>query len=358
MGGFMLYDDEYPIEVLDYSRLVQLLKDQAIDAPMVTERSLQDRSKGDTISKGIIVLQTTWFVLQCIARAQQRLPLSELEVITLAFAVMNAAIYATWWDKPQGVEMSIPIPLKRVKKEVGISTTPSTSEEEPYKPEDLSYSEPAGLPQSDSQSSSDNLPLIPPLDSDDHVEEMDSWFWRKISNDRRSYSLPYFLFFFLPYRIFVSVVRSLGKTINSSDFRAKTRLRMSMFYSLDEIEDNNSTTTAAGLAWVGWFVITPLFGAIHLIPWKSEFPSPHDLVLWRLSAVVITVAPLLLILTEFSVTEKMGAIGTISSILLVILTPFYIAARFAVIIIALKDLVHPSPSVLLDISWTSYIPHL
>lgn len=46
---------------------------------------------------------------QCIARRVQHLPLTELEVITLAFSSMNIAIYIIWWKKPLDVRYPIRI---------------------------------------------------------------------------------------------------------------------------------------------------------------------------------------------------------------------------------------------------------
>lgn len=54
-----------------------------------------------------MLAQTLWFVIQCIARGTQRLPLTELEVVTLAYAMLNFFIYGFWWDKPRNVECPI-----------------------------------------------------------------------------------------------------------------------------------------------------------------------------------------------------------------------------------------------------------
>ncbi|KAJ6491491.1 hypothetical protein DFH09DRAFT_1377261 [Mycena vulgaris] len=67
------------------------------------------RSKGDTLSKGIALTQGLWFITQCIARVQQHLPITELEVATLAFAVVNIFIWSIWWKKPLDVEQPIQI---------------------------------------------------------------------------------------------------------------------------------------------------------------------------------------------------------------------------------------------------------
>ena len=74
-----------------------------------TEREIKDRGKADAIAKLLALLQTSWFVAQCIARRVNNLPLTELEVVTLAYGMMNVFIYYFWWDKPKEVECPIRI---------------------------------------------------------------------------------------------------------------------------------------------------------------------------------------------------------------------------------------------------------
>jgi len=75
----------------------------------ISEEDIKDRSKSDILSKLIAILQTTWFILQCIARGQQKLTLTELELVTLALASLNAITYVFWWHKPLSVQVPIRI---------------------------------------------------------------------------------------------------------------------------------------------------------------------------------------------------------------------------------------------------------
>jgi len=75
----------------------------------ISEEYIKDRSKSDILSKLIAILQTTWFILLCIARGQQKLTLTELELVTLALASLNAITYVFWWHKPLGVQIPIRI---------------------------------------------------------------------------------------------------------------------------------------------------------------------------------------------------------------------------------------------------------
>ncbi|KAJ7704522.1 hypothetical protein B0H17DRAFT_921180, partial [Mycena rosella] len=70
---------------------------------------IMDKSKGDALSKGVALLQGLWFTVQCVARLAQHLPITELEVTTLAFAVVNVFTWLLWWGKPLDVQQPIPV---------------------------------------------------------------------------------------------------------------------------------------------------------------------------------------------------------------------------------------------------------
>jgi len=96
---------------LTVKRFEELIKSN-FEFPDTTEADIQDRSKGDVLFKLITILQTSCFIIQCIARGQQRLALTELELVTLALASLNAINFAIWWHKPLGVQEPIRIYLK------------------------------------------------------------------------------------------------------------------------------------------------------------------------------------------------------------------------------------------------------
>ena len=83
MGGFRLFNDSGPVRTLDPDELQSLAQDGDIDFPGITENEIRDKSKGDVLLKGLVVIQTGWFILQCIARGIEGLPLTGLELVTL-----------------------------------------------------------------------------------------------------------------------------------------------------------------------------------------------------------------------------------------------------------------------------------
>ncbi|KAJ7217601.1 hypothetical protein C8J57DRAFT_1732308 [Mycena rebaudengoi] len=88
MGGFVSHVGHHPVTTPDDVR-------NYLDAIRAVDvEDIKDKSKGDALSK-------------CFARLAQNLPISELEVATLAFAVVNVFIWLLWWNKPLDVQRPI-----------------------------------------------------------------------------------------------------------------------------------------------------------------------------------------------------------------------------------------------------------
>ncbi|KAJ7903370.1 hypothetical protein B0H14DRAFT_2328944, partial [Mycena olivaceomarginata] len=102
MGGFWLSCHNQ--EQLDDSPVGPefLATIRSIDA-----EDIMDKSKGDALSKGLALAQGLWFCVQYFARIHKHLAVTQLEVATLAFAVVNVFIWALWWGKPLGVQRPI-----------------------------------------------------------------------------------------------------------------------------------------------------------------------------------------------------------------------------------------------------------
>jgi len=94
---------ESRLGVLTVDRFQELTRDPNFGLPKITEEKILGRSKEDGLSKLLAELQVSWFIIQCIARGRQGLALTELELVTLAMASLNAITYGFWWNKPLGV---------------------------------------------------------------------------------------------------------------------------------------------------------------------------------------------------------------------------------------------------------------
>lgn len=116
MGGFILVDPPHeqpgPFnQVLTLEQFRELVHDPGFVLPVLTAADIKDRSKGDGLLKVIAIVQTGWFVLQCIVRCVQQLALTELELLTLTLASINALTFLCWWNKPLDVREPVRIHL-------------------------------------------------------------------------------------------------------------------------------------------------------------------------------------------------------------------------------------------------------
>lgn len=101
MGGFHFYIDGEPLHPLSPEHVLELVERGELVPPTLSE--LNDKSKCDALSKGLAILQTLWFVAQCIGRLANDLPITSLEAMTWAYAAITVAMYIAWWPKPLNV---------------------------------------------------------------------------------------------------------------------------------------------------------------------------------------------------------------------------------------------------------------
>ena len=140
MGGFHLFkrsseemsgtqsisqEDDYPLHPLLASDLTH---DYIYSFAMPTEAEIKDKGKSDWLAKSLVLLQTSWFVMQCIARGIKHLPVTHLEIVTLAYAAMNFVIYVFWWNKPLNVNRPVRVFRKSGESEPS-GTQPQSSSE-------------------------------------------------------------------------------------------------------------------------------------------------------------------------------------------------------------------------------------
>ncbi|KAK0109755.1 hypothetical protein ONS95_002431 [Cadophora gregata] len=69
--------------------------------PDIPEDEIVDKSKADGLAKTLVCLQAGWMVVQVIARAILGLPVTLLEVNTIAHVFCALVVYILWWHKPR-----------------------------------------------------------------------------------------------------------------------------------------------------------------------------------------------------------------------------------------------------------------
>ncbi|KAI0062775.1 hypothetical protein BV25DRAFT_1915899 [Artomyces pyxidatus] len=110
MGGFHYYENGEPQHPLSRFDVVKLVETGNLVPP--TEDEIRGWSQGDALSKGLAIVQTLWFVVQCVARRVEDLPITQLEVMTLAYTTITVVMYIAWWSKPQNVGGPVRVAVK------------------------------------------------------------------------------------------------------------------------------------------------------------------------------------------------------------------------------------------------------
>jgi len=100
MGGFVVdvsdIHDRYSLLTLQPLGIVELAKKgYFLD---ISEKSIKDKSKADTIAKLLVCVQVVWMVIECIGRKAEGLPISLLEIHVLIHVACALCMYALWLE--------------------------------------------------------------------------------------------------------------------------------------------------------------------------------------------------------------------------------------------------------------------
>jgi hypothetical protein len=79
---------------------ILLMKAGLLPLPNITLHDLKERSKNDQFARVVTSLQVLYFAAHSFGRLASNLPISPLEISTLAFVCCAAFIEYFWWNKP------------------------------------------------------------------------------------------------------------------------------------------------------------------------------------------------------------------------------------------------------------------
>ncbi|KIK65966.1 hypothetical protein GYMLUDRAFT_158087, partial [Collybiopsis luxurians FD-317 M1] len=337
MGGFALYDkDGFVFHLWDpeFDDLKEVAwssyKEQ--HGQYLTKDNL---NHSDWVTKVIAVVQTGWFVLQCAARAEERKAITELEILTLAFALLNFATYLLWWNKPQGVRHPI-----RVYWPVAARSKEELSQKDvnrDWMPDWMLKLIPEwGLPWELSWLSKSRSGSIV-------AWIIDVFYCLIVLGVFGSYAVLAYLVLDLPF------IALLGESIT------------------DDVDDS-LFKPSAGVSLSGTFIVpctASIFGSIHLLAWSFSFHTPLERLLWRIFALAMTVLPILMIVfvIVFAIIFAGFANHTdyaemIGFTIFIIFFFAYAACRIGLVVLALMELRNLPDTAYQAVQWLQFIPHI
>ncbi|KAF4616963.1 hypothetical protein D9613_008724 [Agrocybe pediades] len=308
MGGFVLYEDGKAHTLLDWNTLMEYYKRGQVDLSSITETMINDHSKADGFGKGIALLQTTWFIIQCSARFfDDHLVLTELELVTTALALLSFLTYILWWNKPFNAETPIPIILSR----------PDSNPEE-------------SLLQTNNEGPS-SPPTVPMSGKSALVDRVSGLY--HVTTRLLSFKTPLWALFYA-----------------SKPSSELTIIQMRL----------------------ASFSIAALFGGIHCVGWSSKivFHTHAASLLWRILTVVITASPLvwiMLFVVGYANLEYPGGnflkrmylfLGFVSMVLTTLSIPVYVFSRITLLIVAFVELRGVPQGALDNLQWANVLPFI
>ena len=364
----MLFDNNDPVRILGPAELQSLAQDGEIDFPCITENEIQDRSKGDVLSKGLVVIQTGWFILQCIARQIEHLPLTELELVTLAFAALNFVTYGLWWNKPLNVQCPFRVPMKQRKGKSegakGASESSQSADDETSREDNRGRGTDAMavlgmLLAAIGDTMRGAIAIV--RKTPEVIGKATGAIVHAI-RDAIKHSVEYVCFH--RWRTFWKGMKAV--------FEYGIEAPLSPFGLMGFGDDKVGHMFYAGNREITWpcgivgAVIATIFGAIHCVAWSFQFPSHTEQLLWRIASLSITCLPMAawfagvgIALVEELDGKLSMVIGWLLIAIITVLFPIlYILSRVALLVIALMSLRSLPPGVYETVHWTIFIPHV
>lgn len=102
-GGFVLDVVGSPPFPITAKQILYLLQNKYIDIPAITELDIRDKSKADSLAKGLTFFQSGWLMLKFLGRAAQGLSITPVELFTAAVVICSLVSLCLWWHKPLNV---------------------------------------------------------------------------------------------------------------------------------------------------------------------------------------------------------------------------------------------------------------
>ncbi|KAF8658910.1 hypothetical protein AX16_001954 [Volvariella volvacea WC 439] len=286
-----------------------------IKMPRIPQREIDDHGKGDVVAKSMVIIQTTWFVAQCVERSVHGLGLTDIELVTLAFATLNLITYAFWWEKPLNAEY--PIYFDEDGKRVDGPEEGSG--------EGMKYRGICG-----------------------YVKE---WI-----DSRQKHGIAKTIWNKVVKALFLTIFGPLMDMMVDRNDKDREK---------NFIRTVGSNSDVVKLLAVG-SMTRVVFGGIHLFAWNFQFPTDLERWLWRGASLTLTVIPpflaiiAFLIFLDFKYESDLTEYPAIPVyyLTLFIFPPIYFVARIVILFLAFYTLRALPEYAFQSAKWTEFLPHI
>ncbi|KAF8998949.1 hypothetical protein BDQ17DRAFT_1247029 [Cyathus striatus] len=360
MGGFHSCSADHK-GVISPMRFDALLREGKITFPNIKKEEIQDKSKADGLSKIILIIQTLWFVIQCIGRHAQGLALTQQEVATLAVISSTFMLCIIWWHKPLDVQHPIYLDIAPKMMSVEYSWVIETA----TVTGDIKDVESSGIDCLAAFRCFIQWVLHPLKTLYGTLRSIKEVVYEALVVSLRTVGLlKTIVNVFLIWPILVP----LSDMVTNTTKIVYTR-RVSTYYAADEPHPDmlvNVLIKQSSISSLGGAVL----GLVHCISWGSQFPTTVERNLWRISALVLAASAALVCLwyvightihimtSTKPYTEVSMVIALVAVIPVTITVGIYVVARYYLIFEAFFALRSLPPSALETVQWSNFIPHI
>ncbi|KAK7020712.1 hypothetical protein VNI00_017612 [Paramarasmius palmivorus] len=355
----------------------------------ITENEIMDNlSHSDSITKIIAVIQTAWFLLQVGARAVEGLAITELEIITVGFAVLNFGTYFLWWNKPLRIRHPVRVYWRQQvieAKRDGKKSNGGIERGLPPKPKralrlgkEVKWRWMAKLGKEVKWGWMAKVrEFVAGVWTSVQDASIEFWesiresiivlinFLKDIRGQLNNKTFPginwvtLLQLVGLPFLVVLRLIWASGFIIgdSSDDYTA-------FVINSSRLEEESFTL------YILVYGLTTLFGAIHCIPWNFQFPTHTEQLLWRISAGGLVVLPIgaavitviggiifaFIACCAVDIGYFLAQLGFIIDIFLLPIA--YFVSRVILMVLALMELRNLPQSAYQTVQWTTFIPHI
>ena len=314
-------------------------------------------------------------------RGAYKLEVTELEVTTLAFAVLTGVIYYLWWNKPLDVRCSIPIYLLVDDEKEKVEFQHTSSVSPVAHPADIPTtisrnlnlanrdsqllaitqetvtSDPEPNSQKPSESPSNDFTTPPELQYT-RMQRFSSFIQRQRQTHGTVLGLAY-AFFLYPV---LSFFRAFNAMLISVSLDDSMPLRVPTFYAptfTDYDPFDTSELITLGMC------VAIVFGGIHCVAWSFHFPTLQEKLAWRISASSIAGLPIFtlafIILGAFiDIRSEIwkNIVDIVFTLMAIASFALYVIARMVLLVLPCIALRAPNPVALVEMQWAAFFPHI
>ena len=318
MGGFRVRN-EFTNQIYAFRsvHLAWLLEHDVLTPPLISLEELDDRSDADWIAKTLACVQSAWFLLQAIARANQHLPLSTLETEVLPFIGATWWTYYFWWKKPVNIQTYTTVTVENLTPEILDALAKATC------------------------NPAESAVWWRPAVREIHRLSWDFyWFERpmdmhKLSVVDASGEVPVHL---------QQIVKATSAEAKVADWYRPSvnEMRPSEWSKVDDIV----------IFFVGAFI-----NGLLLTAWNFQFPTEVELILWR--ACILAMLGVIIVWVPIAWMLSWMHVGSVwRHMPFYILTGIYGLCRTYALFEPFVGLRHLPSECFDTVNWTAYIPHL